>query len=78
MLCPPVIRVTTLLTRDMKVIKNEDDGKMQFFGIIGRLLDTILTATNMQFELIVAEDQEWGRLTADGNWTGMIGKTAKK
>ncbi|GIY13799.1 uncharacterized protein CDAR_469391 [Caerostris darwini] len=74
MLCPPVIRVTTLLTRDMKVIKNEGDGKMQFFGIIGRLLDTILTATNMQFELIVAEDQEWGRLTADGNWTGMIGK----
>ncbi|KAF8773253.1 Glutamate receptor ionotropic like protein [Argiope bruennichi] len=76
MACPTEIRIATVLTRDMKVHKNED-GSIEFSGLHGRILDIILKAMKVEFKLLIPEDGEWGRLLPNGSWTGMIGKIQK-
>ncbi|GFS53078.1 glutamate receptor ionotropic, delta-1 [Nephila pilipes] len=54
-----------------------EEGGIKFFGFQGKYLEAILQGLKAQFELVVAEDREWGQLLPDGNWTGMIGKIQK-
>ncbi|GFT36797.1 uncharacterized protein NPIL_471651 [Nephila pilipes] len=74
--CPKLIRVTTFDSKEMKVHKN-GNGEYTFSGLEGRYLDTLLKALNLQFEVILPKEKEWGRQLDDGNWTGMIGKIQK-
>ncbi|XP_055936807.1 glutamate receptor ionotropic, delta-1-like [Argiope bruennichi] len=72
MSCPSMIRVATVLTNQLKVNISKA-GDIRLSGIQGIFLDIILQALNLQFELVMVEDQEWGRLLPSGQWTGMIG-----
>ncbi|GBM27177.1 hypothetical protein AVEN_9847-1 [Araneus ventricosus] len=56
--------------------KNED-GSINLSGIMGRYLHVIMKAMDVPYEVIMPKDQEWGRLSSDGNWTGMIGMLQK-
>ncbi|GBO22751.1 hypothetical protein AVEN_52738-1 [Araneus ventricosus] len=73
MQCPSFLRVSVNPMKDLKVHRKAD-GRFEFSGIQGRFLGTILESMKMPFELVIAEDREWGRLLPHGNWTGMIGK----
>ncbi|GBM09090.1 hypothetical protein AVEN_5279-1 [Araneus ventricosus] len=55
-------------------LKQMQGGKFEFGGIEGKFLEVVLKALKSCYEFIFPEDQEWGRLLPDGNWTGMIGK----
>ncbi|GBN64411.1 hypothetical protein AVEN_137813-1 [Araneus ventricosus] len=70
--CSSVVRVATVLTSQLKVNKSQE-GSTKLSGIQGIFLDIIMKALNLQFELVMVEDQEWGRLLPSGQWTGMIG-----
>ncbi|GBM27183.1 Glutamate receptor ionotropic, delta-1 [Araneus ventricosus] len=56
--------------------KNED-GSMNLSGIMGRYLHVIMKAMDVPYEVAMPKDREWGRLSSDGNWTGMIGMIQK-
>ncbi|GBO45030.1 hypothetical protein AVEN_60898-1 [Araneus ventricosus] len=76
MYCPPVVRAAILLSRDIMVQKSKD-GNMTLRGFEGIFLDTILRALHRKFELVIADDNELGRLLPNGSWTGMIGLIQK-
>ncbi|XP_042858563.1 glutamate receptor ionotropic, delta-1-like, partial [Penaeus japonicus] len=40
------------------------------------LLDELATAINFTYHYVRPEDGQWGRLTSNGTWTGMIGMVA--
>ncbi|XP_055941835.1 probable glutamate receptor [Argiope bruennichi] len=74
--CSSLIRVATL--NDPKtIVRKNDDGTLAFLKLQGKFLEVILQGLNTQFKLVMAEDQAWGQLLPDGNWTGMIGKIQK-
>ncbi|GFT35588.1 glutamate receptor ionotropic, delta-1 [Nephila pilipes] len=49
------------------------NGTVQFSGYEGRFLETILNSLKFQFDVLIPEDLEWGRLMPNGNWSGIIG-----
>ncbi|GBM96688.1 hypothetical protein AVEN_111925-1 [Araneus ventricosus] len=71
--CPSFLRVSVVLIKDLKVCRKAD-GSLELSGIQRRFLGTILESMKMPFQLVIAEDREWGRLLPNGNCTGMIGK----
>ncbi|GFR13348.1 lig_chan-Glu_bd domain-containing protein [Trichonephila clavata] len=54
-------------------IYSSTDGKPNLSGIEGRFLEIIMTKLNMNFEIVIAKDGEFGRQLSFGNWTGLIG-----
>ncbi|XP_055951425.1 probable glutamate receptor [Argiope bruennichi] len=74
--CPSFLRVSIVPMKDM-IVCRRSDGNVELLGIQGRFLNTVLKAMHMPFQLVIAEDGEWGRLLPSGNWTGMIGKIQK-
>ncbi|GBM64863.1 hypothetical protein AVEN_157113-1 [Araneus ventricosus] len=54
-------------------VKREQDRNPELSGYEGKHLQLILDALNVDFELIRPPDNEMGRKTTDGNWTGLIG-----
>ncbi|GBN68745.1 hypothetical protein AVEN_148773-1 [Araneus ventricosus] len=71
--CSSFLKVSVVLMKDLKA-RRKADGSHELSGIQGRFLGTILESMKTPFELVIAEDREWGRLLPNGNWTGMIGK----
>ncbi|GBN57508.1 hypothetical protein AVEN_154745-1, partial [Araneus ventricosus] len=74
--CPSILRVSVVPMKDLKVHRNED-GNVEFSGLQGRFLSTVLEAMKMPFQLVIAEDREWGRILPNGSWTGIIGNIQK-
>ncbi|GBL97501.1 hypothetical protein AVEN_162960-1 [Araneus ventricosus] len=73
MTCSSVLRVATVVSREMEILKKED-GIIELSGIEGKFLNLILETLNLQLKVVIAEDHEWGRLLRNGSWTGMTGK----
>ncbi|GBN93940.1 hypothetical protein AVEN_18095-1 [Araneus ventricosus] len=74
--CPSFLRVTVNPMKHLKV-HTKADGSLEFSGIQGRFLGTILESMKMPFQLVIAEDREWGRLLPNaGNWTDDCASTA--
>ncbi|GFY37461.1 hypothetical protein TNIN_312001 [Trichonephila inaurata madagascariensis] len=73
MVCPKIIRVAIIRSTQNQPIKNED-GNYDFSGFEAKRLELFLRALNLPFEIIDAEDKEYGRLLDNGSWTGLIGK----
>ncbi|GBL97495.1 hypothetical protein AVEN_162956-1 [Araneus ventricosus] len=73
MTCSSVLRVATIHSSEMEILRKED-GRIELSGIEGKFLHLILETLNLQLKIVIAEDGEWGRLLRNGSWTGMIGK----
>ncbi|XP_050687409.1 glutamate receptor ionotropic, delta-2-like isoform X2 [Eriocheir sinensis] len=55
---------------------NQLTGPGKYRGLEVRLLDVLAAAANFTYHYVAPVDGQWGRLTKDGTWTGMIGMVA--
>nr|KAG5694584.1 hypothetical protein BaRGS_014997 [Batillaria attramentaria] len=51
----------------------ERDGKGGYVGICVDLLNQLKASLNFSYEWTEPADQEWGRLTENNTWTGLVG-----
>lgn len=47
-------------------------------GFEGIFLDIVLQALGFQYEILIPDDNEWGNLGADGQYSGLVGMVQKK
>ncbi|GFU31341.1 uncharacterized protein NPIL_446771 [Nephila pilipes] len=75
--CPSVLKIATVESPFLMEIVQNKIGGIKLMGIEGKVLQIFLEILNIPFELVIAEDSEWGRSLSNGSWTGMIGKVHK-
>ncbi|XP_042908693.1 glutamate receptor ionotropic, delta-1-like [Parasteatoda tepidariorum] len=55
-------------------VKTDQNGHIRLTGgTDAAVLNILSKVLDFQFNLSIPEDKEWGRLAADGHWTGMVG-----
>ncbi|GFY67812.1 uncharacterized protein TNIN_50441 [Trichonephila inaurata madagascariensis] len=75
--CPETLRVATVESLFSMNIGEKKTGSFKLLGIDGIIFHIFQKVLNIPFELVIAEDAEWGRSLQNGSWTGMVGKVQK-
>ncbi|GBN48827.1 Glutamate receptor ionotropic, delta-1, partial [Araneus ventricosus] len=70
---PQKIKVAVLPFGDLMRINTSVEGKMEFSGVEGEILNVLLESLGLQYDFVIPKDLQWGRLEKDGNWSGMVG-----
>ncbi|GFV95207.1 hypothetical protein TNCV_1293251 [Trichonephila clavipes] len=58
-------------------IGEKKTGSLKLLGIDGIIYHIFQKVLNIPYELVIAEDGEWGHSLQNGSWTGMVGKVQK-
>ncbi|XP_055943509.1 probable glutamate receptor [Argiope bruennichi] len=58
--------------------KKNLDGNPEISGFDGKFLQLILDNFGVDFELMIPPDEEFGRKTTNGSWTGLIGMVQRE
>ncbi|XP_068211816.1 probable glutamate receptor [Palaemon carinicauda] len=67
------LRVAVGTWHPWTVVTVHDNGTISAHGIAVEIFETIIQKMNYSHSYVTADDGEWGRLLANGSWTGMIG-----
>ncbi|KAG8192196.1 hypothetical protein JTE90_009959 [Oedothorax gibbosus] len=70
---PTLLNVAVLSLPPLFKVNFSKEGDHMHSGFEGRFLDVLFGLLRWKYNLLVAEDKEWGRQTKSGNWTGLIG-----
>ncbi|GFS59746.1 uncharacterized protein NPIL_697521 [Nephila pilipes] len=65
--------IATLNRSKMFEIHPSTNGKPNISGIEGEFIKIILDKVNIDYEVVIPRDNEYGRELTSGNWTGLIG-----
>ncbi|GFS94586.1 lig_chan-Glu_bd domain-containing protein [Nephila pilipes] len=65
--------IATLNRSRIFEIHTNFDGTPILYGVEGKLLKSIMTKLNVDYEIVTPEDGQFGIELNDGNWTGIIG-----
>ncbi|KAF8763767.1 Glutamate receptor ionotropic like protein [Argiope bruennichi] len=68
-----LLKIVAMVLPDNFELNNELNINLELLGYDGRFLQLILNALDVDYELMLPPDNELGRKTKDGNWTGLIG-----
>ncbi|GBO15232.1 Glutamate receptor ionotropic, delta-2, partial [Araneus ventricosus] len=69
----PKIKVAVLPIPEIMEINRSEHGIIKLSGYEGKFLQSILTKMDMEYEIVVPEDRQWGLQQDNGSWTGLIG-----
>ncbi|GBM79123.1 hypothetical protein AVEN_219406-1 [Araneus ventricosus] len=70
---PQKVKVAVLPFGDLMRINTSVEGKMEFSGVEGEILNVALNFLGFQYGFMIPEDLQWGRPEKDGNWSGLVG-----
>ncbi|KAG8184616.1 hypothetical protein JTE90_022667 [Oedothorax gibbosus] len=69
-----LVTIAMVCSQYFSKVNVSESGETYLSGVEGRYIDTILTAMGrLKYKAVIPKDEEWGRKTKDGNWTGIIG-----
>ncbi|GIY28471.1 lig_chan-Glu_bd domain-containing protein [Caerostris extrusa] len=72
------MKVAVLTVKHVLEINKTTNGRSILSGFDGRFLQLVLNALNVDYEIVIPADGEWGLKKPDGNWTGLIGIMARR
>ncbi|XP_076029745.1 ionotropic receptor 21a-like isoform X2 [Oratosquilla oratoria] len=72
------LRVVTFNHPPVVIFENQEDGSIFYDGLEIRLLKTLASSLNFDFEIEQPRDGEkWGRQLSNGSWSGAMGETIR-
>ncbi|GBN48830.1 hypothetical protein AVEN_273462-1 [Araneus ventricosus] len=70
---PQKIKVAVLPFGELMRINTSVEGKMEFSGVEGEILNVVLNSLGLQYDFMIPQDLQWGRQDKEGNWSGLVG-----
>lgn len=75
---PSTLKVGVVPSTIFFEINNSSIGHQpRILGVESEMLNILSKTLNFEYDLVIAEDKEWGQEGPDGNWTGLIGKVTR-
>lgn len=75
---PKTLKVAVLPCPYIMEINRTVSNQTILSGFEGIFLDIVLQALGLKYEIFIPDDNEWGNLGADGQYTGLVGMVQKK
>ncbi|GIY83611.1 lig_chan-Glu_bd domain-containing protein [Caerostris darwini] len=72
------MKVAVLTVKHVLEINKTTNGRPILSGFDGLFLQLVLNALNVDYEIVIPADGEWGLKKPDGNWTGLIGMMTRR
>ncbi|KAG8198891.1 hypothetical protein JTE90_015105 [Oedothorax gibbosus] len=71
---PDFLKIAVLPIRNLLEFNTSQENNLRFSGgVEAGFIQVLSNSLEFEYQLLVPEDGEWGRLEADGTWNGMIG-----